>query len=372
MASITFTVPETGGQTYTAYYSCGVNESGDVVVNFEDETDNALSASCDDKVSSGQTEQVTINFYWDGIWVVDATQEVTNYHTSGGDNGGQSTPKPDPTLTIIQYGTRGFLLRLAYSIGTSHSDAAWWIEDVSGAQVSDAVNVTLPKNGFSDTINVPISYFDTNTGTAIVKASVTVWNGSTSTTETSSATIYHYAPPDMVDEGAIEITSESGKLTPTKQWTLSWPATNGKYPHCPLLGYIVMLVDNSQGPIKPLYFTDESSKDIEEFKNGPPGYRVPPSVTSVTLDTSSCSIYRNKTYQLNVYTIYTSRSGMEDVNNYNEYGVSSRYTVVGDSVANVRLTSGWAEGEVYIRLDNDWKQADSLHLHTESGWVEVN
>lgn len=236
--------------------------------------------------------------------------------------------------------------------------------DGSNPMSSNTVTVTdlepVDGNSFSKTINI--------TRAITVKARVVcrfLYNTESATDEKS---VTYWALPNA--PGKPELTEGSFKnkrLTIRQDWHWQWAApADGKDP----AGYRIYLFKNNAaitgiaaGANNTLIKGSGSTNYIDRDSSS----------TRLSFDPTDFGFKAKDTVKLGIYAYTKNGIGEKLFNgrgNANAQVVSDVYTVENAGVVNVKVGNAWTEGQVYVKANNEWKEAETVSVKTSNGWKE--
>jgi hypothetical protein len=176
-----------------------------------------------------------------------------------------------------------------------------------------------------------------------------------------------------------ESSYKSGRLTIKQPWTFLWTPAIIANDSSPVKGYRLRLYQKKKGssaftniPIKKVAGTDLS---YYEANGNDYYYDTDSTNNSLTIEPVIHSFGAGDELYLTVFA-YTKFGQNNDgvgklFSGSGTTAVSSKtYTVQNAGVVNVKTASGWKEGQVFVRVGNEWKEAASVNIKTADGWKE--
>jgi hypothetical protein len=193
--------------------------------------------------------------------------------------------------------------------------------------------------------------------------------------------IRQYVGPNKID--SCSIYSSKGKLTLKEDWTLHWtePGTNNG---CPVKGYQVALFKQSSGDNK--WSVLPLINDKGDILIGSTGkYQTESTSLSLKLGAK----YYTKEYNalgtdllkpgdkirfsVKAYTKFGKNNEIDSFvfnNNANIETYSTEYPIYNSGIMRVKANNAWTEGQVWVKVDGDWKEADVVKVKVNGVWED--
>jgi hypothetical protein len=275
----------------------------------------------------------------------------------------------NPTLTVTDKGNNK--VQFSGSLGrngtnnTIQSAIIYYTTDESDPKDSKT------RGSFTLTATSGASYSESIhiTKDCTVKAYVVCEFEYNTTTASGSVDAKYYAKPN--DPGKpylVDSSFKNGRLTVKQdwgwQWTLATPYNNND--HNKVIGYHVRLYVNSiNTPIisyttgKPLS-TELSTNDwVYDRTNTTfplksratdhaivPGDKIKLSVQAYSLRGDGVKLLSNETFTEQIYTVQNA------------------------GIVNVKVAGSWVEGQVWVKANNEWHEAETVNARVNSSWKE--
>jgi hypothetical protein len=248
------------------------------------------------------------------------------------------------------------------------SSLKWGYSSSYGNTYTNGETITLTPLGTSATRIVYANAF--------TKATYGDGNG-----QAVSKAIKQYIGPSQPT--GLKIAYNKNRFTLNENWTLSWNAATAANPSSPVAGYRIRLY-RKRGTgswIKlPIYDKDGGMGHIQSATNVNPieyFWDRDGSSTSATVYTE----YYDKDVIPNYPDILPGDIIKFAVTAYTKYGTgeklfktseafSGEYTVENAGIMRVKAGGAWKEGQVWIKTNGSWKEAESVHIKTGGAWKE--
>jgi hypothetical protein len=181
----------------------------------------------------------------------------------------------------------------------------------------------------------------------------------------AQAQIRQYIAPPPPEE--ITIADSESKLTLKKPWKVSWKPVEPTNEYSKICGYAVFLWLKQSGVLIPkslgstsieswpedadtIYYEYCPSDDVINKYNIKPGDQI--------------------VWQIYAYTRYGLNNDSKDMlydklNNY-----SAAYTIENASIVHVKVNGEYREGQVYVKVGNEWREAESVYVKADGVWHE--
>ena len=172
-----------------------------------------------------------------------------------------------------------------------------------------------------------------------------------------------------------KLTWTKTRLTLKESWALEWTASTAKNTNSPVSGYRIRFWVNG----KTIPFKEKKADGT---------------ITTLTTTAGSDLNHANKYYydreiaNTKMTPIDPVLNGLKvgdeiyfSISSYTKDGKNNKlhsssavtsptYTVQNAGILQVRTSSGWKEGQVWIKTSDSWKEAESVNVRTSSGWKE--
>lgn len=218
------------------------------------------------------------------------------------------------------------------------------------------------------------------TRTVYAKSRTTAADGNHKTSTTSAA-IRQYVGPDKI--ASCGISSSKGKLTLKEDWILHWTEPNINN-GCPIKGYQVALFKQSSGDNK--WSALPLINDKGDILIGSTGkYQTEGTSLSLKLGAK----YYTKEYNalgtdllkpgdkikfsVKAYTKFGKNHEINSFvfnNNANIETYSTEYPIYNSGIMRVKANNAWTEGQVWVKVDGNWKEADVVKVKVNGVWED--
>lgn len=228
-------------------------------------------------------------------------------------------------------------------------------------------------NSGTGTKSLTIATAANATRTVYAKATATPsWGGDSAKTASASLAIKQYVAPSA--PGTPVISYKKSRLTIKENWTFTWTAATRVNTTSPVKGYRIRLYKNGS-PVTGL--TCSTSNDIIGKGSGTNEYIDRESTScTVTLSPTAFGFVPGDTVQLGIYS-YT-RNGVSNTGTqlFNGGGTAEAHvksvvsTVRNAGIVRVKPNSTWVEGQVYVKVDGSWREAETVNVKAGGTWKE--
>jgi hypothetical protein len=180
------------------------------------------------------------------------------------------------------------------------------------------------------------------------------------TTSTTSLAIKNYQAPSK--PGTPVISYSKNRLTIKENWKYSWSAATATNSSSPIKGYRLYLYKN--GSFIPI--TDSTGAVLSSQSSS--SYYYDKNITSITIYPDKCGFAAGDKVKFAVRAYTTNGKGAQ-VFSDPVYSVES--VVQNAGVVHVRNGGAWAEGQVKVRVNGQWVEAQSVKVYSNGQWVEA-
>lgn len=157
----------------------------------------------------------------------------------------------------------------------------------------------------------------------------------------ASKTVAYYSAPRWASDATITITSDRTKFDTKATYTVTWPAAADGVNNA-ITSYKVR-VDVQQGQVK-VYTTQPNSR-------------------TVSFEAKSLNLQKDD--DINVWvTAY----GQSSYNNISAALPSDTIRVVSAGIVKIKVNNQWKEGQVWIKNNGSWIEADEVYVKTNGVW----
>ena len=193
-----------------------------------------------------------------------------------------------------------------------------------------------------------------------------VYNDTTS--ESREATVLNYVAPGSPGRPYLTDSSfKNGRLTVKQDWGWQWTLATATNKSSPVTGYRIRLYKNGWSiPIKDAS-GNTLSVDGGEGKAWSVYYDTESTSTSITIDPIKHGIVPGDQVYLGIYA-YSKNGNNNQL--FSEYITSDTDTVQNAGVVNIKVAGEWVEGQVWIKANNEWKEAETVNVKVNGDWEE--
>lgn len=258
------------------------------------------------------------------------------------------------TVSITDNGDNTFTLKGTKGAnGTSNAASgptlSWGYSSSYGAsfKTNDKINLTMA--------NVA------NASRTVYARSVTGAVYGPDATATTSLAVKQYVAPSQTSN--VKINYSKNRLTVKENWKYTWDAATATNTSSPVKGYRIYLYKNDVNvPIVNSSGTTISSVSSQNAHY----YEL--TGTSITINPIQNNFTAGDTVKLAVrpYTLNGKGSRL-----FADSVASVASTVQNAGVVHVRNGGAWAEGQVKVRVNGQWVEAQSVKVYNNGQWVEA-
>lgn len=221
-------------------------------------------------------------------------------------------------------------------------------------------------NEYSKPVTIPATSGNTK---KVYAASITYATHGSDASAVATADIKHYIAP-LPPGGVMLDLLTNERLTVRKPWRFTWSAGVGANTHSPVVGYRIRLYKNNETIA--IYAADGSRLSNEApLSSGAIVYDRDSTSCEITIDPKLHGFKSGDTVKLEVGA-YT-KMGKENTGARIHSAISTAsaaWTVQSAGTVQVKVGDEFKEGQVYVKVNNDWKEADTVSIKTSDGWME--
>lgn len=242
-------------------------------------------------------------------------------------------------------------------------------------------NGEWPDDGKSWTTSVPLAAtsgggyskrIDIPSNCSVVKAIVyCTFTYNKTSTGNRSASVKYYAAPGAPGKPALTADSfKNNRLTIKQNWTYSWTAAKQANNNSPVKGYRIRLFKNGVNiPIK-----DSSGKQLSTGTASDPVYDRESTSNSITINPALHGFVAGDRAMLGIHSYARNGVGSQLFNGGGG-GWETRVDSVGSTIenagiVNVKVDGSWVEGQVWIKANNEWHEAETVNAKVNGVWEE--
>jgi hypothetical protein len=171
--------------------------------------------------------------------------------------------------------------------------------------------------------------------------------------------------------GVPKLTYKKSRLTISEPWTFSWTAATAASQSAPVKGYRIRLYKNNS-IVKGLAVGE--GNEVVLNKSGTNGWLDRESTsTTVILDPVEFGFEAGDTIKLGIYA-YTrygeTNTGAQLFDSAATEKVSSVYAINNAGIIHVKPAGSWVEGQVYVKVNGAWKEAETVYTKVSGAWKE--
>lgn len=185
------------------------------------------------------------------------------------------------------------------------------------------------------------------------------------TSATGSANAKYYAKPSNPGKPILSSSSfRNNRLTIKQDWGWEWPLSAATNTDSPVKGYRIRLyVNDSNNPIVNYYTGDAASSELEDFDwvydRTSTSYPMPMRATDQ-------AIVPGDTVALSIQAYSTNGVGTKLLSSVI---MSDTYTVQNAGVVNIKMGE-WTEGQVWVKVNDKWQEAETVSVKAGNAWQE--
>lgn len=191
------------------------------------------------------------------------------------------------------------------------------------------------------------------------------WSG-TYTNVTSARTITAtwtkiYRVPTAPGTPVIEFNKT--RLTTKENWKYTWTAATAQSSHSPIKGYRIKLYNG--GSTVPI--VTESGTTLGTNSGSIYYYDTDTTATSITFNPAKSGFKATNTVKLGVAAYSLDGSNVKTPGAF----VSSVASPVQNAgIVNVKVGGQWQEGQVWVKADGAWREAETVNVKVNGSWQE--
>ena len=185
--------------------------------------------------------------------------------------------------------------------------------------------------------------------------------------------IYHVAPNEP---GTPVLYATRSRFTAKDRIIYNWTAASPGNADSPVMGYRIKLYKKEAG--SNLWISIPIYNDKGTLLSTNTGASTPnhiydsetPNITQISLDQKIHGFVAGDSVKLSVQAY--SRLGLNNNGDtMPSYSVSSVGTLIQNAgIVHVKADGGWKEGQVWVRVNNTWHEAETVNIKTPGGWKE--
>ena len=196
------------------------------------------------------------------------------------------------------------------------------------------------------------------------------------TSDYHSKEIKFYAAPNK--PGVPELTYKKSRLTVKEPWTFTWKAaTKNEDSATGVSGYYIMLLRKAKGESDFNYITgltDAGNSYLGQIENAEPDdsyflRRESSSCTAIIKDPIALGFKAGDEVKLRI-TAYAWNNYDPKQTLQSDAVDSKDYLVENAGVVNLKVTGKWIEGQVYVKANNKWHEAETVNVKVAGEWQE--
>ena len=280
-------------------------------------------------------------------WKTKTTTLKRTWYTSIGTGDVKIKDNGDNTFTIT--GTKG---KNGDNNTASGPNLSWGYTDSYGNTTTSGTSKTL-------TIENPKAA----TRRVYAKNVTTAAHGSSTTAKTYADIKQHVAPNAPTN---LEITHSKSRMTIKENWTLSWTAATAKNKSSPITGYRIRLFKNGKAiPLK-----NSNGKVVSTAGTDDNYYDRPLTTTKETTMLIDMQHYDFKPGDKVKATLYAYHTNSAGTKLFSSKVTSDTYIVRNSGIMRAKLSGAWKEGQVYVKISDDWKEAAAVYVKINGSWKE--
>ena len=280
----------------------------------------------------------------------------------------------DPSITITDRGDNTCLI--SGVLGTEGTN-----NKLSSATLYYTTNGEEPNSSDPDTTKVSLtakSGGSYSKSIAIPSSCSIIWAvvyckfayNQTNTKHTSKSVKYYAAPGNPGIPTLTTGSFKNNRLTVKQNWTYSWTAAVGANTNSPIKGYRIRLWKNgTTTPIK-----DSSGNQLSEIRSGSTGdyiYDRESTSTSITIDPVINSFKAGDEVELSIFA-YTRNGKEEQLFSGGAVTsvISEKTAVENAGIVKFKTAGSWVEGQVWVKANNAWYEAETVSTKVAGSWKE--
>lgn len=382
-----------GGTTlYNKYYSYGDNTIDGRWGNFPTGNNSGVSSSFTLSDTSKATVEVTL-----GICCMQSDLSKGNTVTLTIIRNTEGSP---PTLKITDNGDNTFTLsgRTGINGANNNTVAASWLyyttngkDPAAGTTYTTQINISGSSTSYNKRICIPENctvIYSTIISNFTVKGNV--WNEGG---HLHKDVKYYKQPRSKPGKPSITPASyKNNRLTIKQPWTYEWDEATEGNDNSPIKGYRIRIRKN--GTLLKGLFVDSIKDSVVTIKKGTDTDEyvdTESSLTNISFDPVNLGFKAGDTVQLGIYAYSRNGNGITEWvadPTYPDSAASIKHslwsgggttaaevlsdtkTVQNAGVVQIKVGSEWKEGQVWVKANNTWYEADTVNIKANGEWHE--
>ena len=189
-------------------------------------------------------------------------------------------------------------------------------------------------------------------------------------------------PTNLPSDEDLIITSSKNKFTNKETWTLKWKAAKPGNNDSNII-YRIRLCQRKKGETEftKINILDKDGKSLTTHTSNDGldraydlyNPKVIDGKIKLEIDPKKHGFQPGDEIKYNLYFFTRTGAGTQYfTGNGTVSGQrdSKTYTVQQSVIVNIKSPDGWRDGEVFIKTENGWKEAETVYIKTENGWKE--
>lgn len=276
----------------------------------------------------------------------------------------------DGTLEIEDHFNNSFTIKAAPGSGTNNNVVS---HEVIWGYSSNYAN----NNGAGEGLKSLNIINEANAERTVFAKNITRPTYGTTGVKEISENIRQYVAPD--EPGKPVISYSKNRLTIREPWTFTWPEAKAANTSSPIKGYrirIIKIVDDNEYGVALTGLVSGPNNTIIKGNNTENFIDRESTSCTITFDPVELGFEAGNKVRVGLYS-YT-RFGEKNTGSQLFKSRASEDQVLSDpeivqNAGIVRIKEGdsWREGQVYIKVDKTWKEAETVYIKTDDGsWKE--
>lgn len=187
--------------------------------------------------------------------------------------------------------------------------------------------------------------------------------------------------PYFGTDAMVSITGQHTRLVPKDSWDFSWSTAQAGNADSPIEGYDVKIEVKKQNSddyetLSDWIYHEEADSLVMDYVGYVPSLaqedgaiRTDSTYTKLTMEYPQTEFEIEPGDKIKVSVRAYTPFG-EDPALTSSYISSAEYEVKNAAIASLKTQDRWVEGQVFIKDNGSWHEADSVYIKSASGWLE--
>ena len=194
----------------------------------------------------------------------------------------------------------------------------------------------------------------------------------TTSTSNSKAVLYYAAPGAP---GIPVISYNKSRLTNKENWKVTWSIATAGNANSPIKGYRFRIYKKAAGATKfttiPIYSTSGALlSDDMGTASGVIDHRYYYDVAAISMTIAPLKhgIVPGDIIKIGLYAYTKNGAGEQLFTSAQTF--STEHLVQNAGIVNLKVNNSWVEGQVYVKANGVWEEADTVNIKVNGAWEE--